>query len=101
MFEKIEEAPCPAANVEKSQFALVPSRQNFMELRQRLPELALAARKFYRDLLVLAAIDLRRLDALMNSIVLTTRSSSSGIDASVLAKVGSSTPARRSQALIA
>jgi hypothetical protein len=37
LFEKIEEAPCPAANVEKSQFALVPSGKNFMELRQRLP----------------------------------------------------------------
>jgi hypothetical protein len=33
--------------------------------QQRLPgELALAARKFHRDLLVLAAIDLRRLDRL-------------------------------------
>jgi hypothetical protein len=37
LFEKIEEAPCPASNVEKSQFALVPSGKNFMELRQRLP----------------------------------------------------------------
>ena len=36
LFEKIEKAPCPAADVEKSQFALVPSGENFMELRQGL-----------------------------------------------------------------
>ena len=37
LFEKIEEAPCPTADVEKSQFALVPSGENFMELRRGLP----------------------------------------------------------------
>ena len=37
LFEKIEKAPCPTADVEKSQFALVPSGKNFMELRQGLP----------------------------------------------------------------
>ena len=37
LFEKIEKAPCPAADVEKSQFAPVPSGKNFMELRQSLP----------------------------------------------------------------
>ena len=37
LFEKIEKAPCPAADVEKSQSALVPSGKNFMELRQGLP----------------------------------------------------------------
>jgi hypothetical protein len=36
LFEKIEEAPCPATDIEKSQFALVPSSEDFMELRQSL-----------------------------------------------------------------
>jgi len=37
LLEKIEKAPCPAADVEKAQFTLVPSGENFMELRQGLP----------------------------------------------------------------
>src|SRR5688500_140440 len=37
LFEKIEKAPSPAANVEKSQLALITSGKNFMELRQGLP----------------------------------------------------------------
>jgi len=37
LFERIEKPSCPAADVEKSQFALVPSGEDFMELRQGLP----------------------------------------------------------------
>ena len=36
LFEKIKETPRPAADVEKSQLALVPSGENFMKLRQSL-----------------------------------------------------------------
>ena len=37
LFDKIEKAPCPAADVEQSQLALISSGKNFMELRQGLP----------------------------------------------------------------
>jgi hypothetical protein len=37
LLDEIEKAPCAAANVEKSQFALIASGNNFVQLRKGLP----------------------------------------------------------------